>query len=724
MKKITFIVALLCSISAFSTRYLVQNNGTTLWNGNATGTIVTLGSGQTLNTWYSANSATFVAGTDEIWLATGTYVTDGTLTLKNGVNLYGGFAGTEATAADRAKGTNVWSFTYPTTIDGNNANRKGIVTGTGTTTTYIDGITVTKFNITGAAANVTGVGVQINANWIMQNCIVTANTFTNSGAIQCRGAGVYVKGGQLLNSNIINNSATKGTGTGSTYGGGVAFSYNASPVTTVKGCTLESNTSTVTGGGMAILDGTGGTIEDCIFKFNNSAAGSGGGIGTSSAASANGTLSIKNCQFIENTAATGNGGGVSLDLSITSPASTTFDGCLFSGNTALTQGGGLNANTGIYAAIKNCIFRDNKNTTTANGSNATSALYYGAATGTTVSNCVFVNNSTTTNTSGNNTIKFYNDNNNLYNCTIANNANPGGYALAFNGKIGNMTNCLFWGNTGAGLLQGIATNVATTYNATDNFDIFGKTYSNNIKTLTVSPNNTFTNPTGFAGVSTDATTKSAVAAADWSLKLGCPAINAGTDLSASPILLTTDILLTTRPQGSAYDMGAYELPYYNTTITFNAGGAVNSYATGAVDQQPKGTQLAFIITPSSGKGIQSILYNGTEVKSQLTNLLGSSVYYGGTYTAPAITGTSTLVVTFEIDPTTKLDEIHNDFKCFTNKRAIEISGLTKQENVMVYNIAGALVYNQFSTNSAVSIPVQKGVYLVRISDQVNKVIVK
>ncbi|MFZ4725850.1 MAG: hypothetical protein ACOYMD_10430, partial [Paludibacter sp.] len=132
------------------------------------GTIVTLGAAQTLNAWYSANSATLVAGTDEIWLATGVYITDGTITLKNGVNLYGGFAGSEATAADRSKGANAWNFKNSTTIDGNLGNRQGIITGVGTTATIIDGITVTKYAITGAAANVTGVGAVVNSNWTMQ----------------------------------------------------------------------------------------------------------------------------------------------------------------------------------------------------------------------------------------------------------------------------------------------------------------------------------------------------------------------------------------------------------------------------------------------------------------------------------------------------------------------------------------------------------------------------
>ncbi|MFZ4726464.1 MAG: choice-of-anchor Q domain-containing protein, partial [Paludibacter sp.] len=503
----------------------------------------------------------------------------GTITLKNGVSLYGGFAGTEAVLTDRLKGANAWNFTSSTTIDGNNANRKGIITGTGTTTSYIDGITVTKYKITGVAANVNGVGVVVNSYWIMQNCIVTANTLSSSGSYICKGAGVYIQGGQLLNSYINNNSVTRGSGAnGAVIAGGVAFVYNSSPVTTVKGCTIETNTS-LYGGGMAMIDGTGGVLEDCIFK-TNTATFAGGGLGSylANTTGANGSLSLKNCQFIDNTATT-NGGGATLDLSVTAPASTTIDGCIFSGNTTLAIGGGLNAK-GIFSSIKNSIFRDNKITTAANTSDAVSALYfYGSGTsgsvGTTLSNCIFVNNSTTTNSSGNNTIKFPNPGNNLYNCTIANNANPGGYALAYSGKVGIMTNCIFWGNTGAGPIQGVTTAVVATYNATDNVVINGAAGSgNNIKTLTTSPNNTFTSPTGFAGVSTDATTKSQVASADWSLKSGCPAINTGTDLSGSGV--TTDILGNARPTGiNAVDRGAYEGLFVSSTQNVS-GFATNS----------------------------------------------------------------------------------------------------------------------------------------------------
>ncbi|MEI6753247.1 MAG: choice-of-anchor Q domain-containing protein [Paludibacter sp.] len=554
MKKITLFVALLCSISAFSTRYLIETTGSRTWRAAGAGEVKV--SVPSFDYWYG--SATLNSG-DQIWIAGGTYLTGGTVTLKGGISIYGGFAGTETAITQRSQvtGGKLWEFTYPTIMDAANQNYQGFITSAITSPTYIDGITITKNSITDATANVTGVGITLLANWVMQNCIVKANTFTNSGLSQCRGAGVYVKGGQVLNSYIYNNSATKGTGTGSTYGGGVAFSYSETPVTTVKGCTIESNVSTVTGGGMALLDGTGGIIEDCIIKSNSSVAGGGGGIGVSNMTAVGSSLSIKNCQFIENTALAGNGGGATLSLSEIAPTTIAIESCSFIGNTSFTVGGALDIQTGTYSGIKNCIFRDNQNTTTLNGANATSALFCGT-TNLTVQNSVFTNNSTTANTSQNNTVLFIKAGCQLLNCTFANNANPGtlGYLLNFSGKVGDLTNCLIWGNTGQGGFKGFSSGVAATYNATDNYDIFGLTYSNNIKTLTVSPNNCFVNPTTFVGVPTDATTKAASAAANWQLLGNSPAVNAGTDLSA--IGITTDILGTSRPFGSAYDIGAYE----------------------------------------------------------------------------------------------------------------------------------------------------------------------
>ena len=189
--------------------------------------------------------------------------------------------------------------------------------------------------------------------------------------------------------------------------------------------------------------------------------------------------------------------------------------------------------------------------------------------------------------------------------------------------------------------------------------------------------------------------------------------------------VSTSATYTFSVSGTRTLVANFELiPVYNTTITFNSGGTVNSYNSGDIDSEPLGMQLVFIITPNAGMGINSILYNGTEVKTQLTNLLGSRAYYGGTYTAPALTGTSTLVVTFEADPTTSVEKVQNDFQISSLNKSIEIKGATLGEYLSVYSVAGSKLTSKRINSASLSIPLSQGVYIVKIGDCVKKVIVK
>ena len=166
------------------------------------------------------------------------------------------------------------------------------------------------------------------------------------------------------------------------------------------------------------------------------------------------------------------------------------------------------------------------------------------------------------------------------------------------------------------------------------------------------------------------------------------------------------------------------IPVYNTTITFNAGGTVNSYTSGDIDSSPQGAQLVFVITPNTGMGINSILYNGTEVKTQLTNLIGATAYYGGTYTAPALTGAATLVVTFEVDPTTSVENVRNDFQISSMNKSIEIKGANFGDELSVYNFTGSKLRSERINSSTMLIALSQGVYIVKIADCVKKVLVK
>ncbi|MEI8204643.1 MAG: choice-of-anchor Q domain-containing protein, partial [Bacteroidota bacterium] len=731
MKKLTLLVALLCSISAFSaTTYLVELGnglaGSASWTRAAGANEVKInlttitGGPKTFNSWINAAG---LAANDQVWMAAGTYTINSATYPPANVSIFGGFAGTETATSQRTPGTsgNPWDFTNSSIIDGTGATQTaGIKSNpSSTSTTYFDGLVIQNFaTVNSAASSLNAQPVELYTNTVMQNCIIKNNTSTSTNASGLiYGCAVLISGGQLKYSSLNNNSVIKGTGgsTGNLMGGAVIYFGNATSA--IIGCTFESN-SAPNGGGAVYMatNGTnygGGTIQDCIFKTNTT-SGFGGAIGSNCATATSVPLYITNCQFIENTSLA-HGGAMNILMNI---SSINISGCSFIGNSSGDSAGngggaifvsGSTSQAAFTQPIKNCIFRDNKITNTG-GEGA--AIHIKKAL--TLQNCIFSNNTATANKYA---VTFNVAGCNMYNCTVANNSTSGtGAAVGTLVSTTTLTNNVFYGNAIANI--GGAGAVTATYNATDGTAITG---TGNINTLTSS--NTFVNPTVLVGAASTVGDKALSAAADWRLKWNAPAVNVGSDLSAS---FTTDFTGTvSRPQGGSFDMGAYELPYYNTTVTFNAGGTVNNLTNGAVSSNPKGQDnMAYIITPNHGMGIQSILYNGTDVKTQLTNLLGSSVNYGGTYTAPALSGTSTLAITFEIDPTTSISELSNKFICYVSNQHIELKNINKGDNITIYNITGSLISQQNAIANEISISLSKGIYLVKVTDQINKVIVQ
>jgi len=572
MRKITLVIALLYSISAFPTRYLVQGTGTNTWRTAGTGEVnVTLTT--TLKAWYEGQA--MLAG-DEVWLAAGTYNVIAAITMKADVSLYGSFAGNELTTAERSKisGGNPWDFTSQTILDGNSTNTQGLLTTISVNSTYFDGLKITNFHKLPGTAATYGVGASLLKNCIMQNCIVSNNSFigVSGNANGCNGAGVSIKDGHLLNSYIHHNECSKGTGAAAASAGGIILwgsiaSATVPIISVVKGCTIESNTA-VSGGGLLIGEDwgtrhTGGIIEDCIFKSNTATAGNGGGF-HSAGYSRSADLTIKNCQFIENRATSGSptsgfGAGAHVHQA---GATVKIEGCSFIGNIASPPtngfsdgGGGLHCADGIFSPIKNCIFRDNKISSTANGSAISCKKQI------TLQNCVIANN---TSVAANfSTIVFQIAGSKLLNSTIAQNVTSGtGRAVEFIGRAVEVSNCIFWGNSMNTSSNFNAFDLITgSNNAFDTKDPVISKFTGCITSLTSS--NTFLSPTTFKGVPTDDTQKAASVAANWQLQKSAPAVDAGTNLTASGI--TTDLLGAARPTGMAYDMGAYECANVSAT---------------------------------------------------------------------------------------------------------------------------------------------------------------
>ncbi|MDD3491228.1 MAG: T9SS type A sorting domain-containing protein [Paludibacter sp.] len=594
MKKITLLLALslMCSFSAFATRYLVQSgaSGAATWRAAGEGeTLVDLTvAGKTLNAWLTATTFT---NADEIWVIKGTYVFSAVYAFPTaGLDVYGGFIGTETTLTERSKGTDPWTFTNETILEGNNNTVQIFTPGGARVNTIIDGLTINKAGVAGGAA-------------------------------------------------IVGRD-------------GMTFQY----------CKFTNNISTGNGG--ALLLNGGGNVNSCYF--GNNKGNSGGALHCGTAAGL--TSGITNCIFENNQAAGG----------------------------ANNLGGALRSQAAGTLNIDNCIFRNND--AVANGS-AIHIQLAAATNFTTLSNCLIYGNTTKA--------AVYMLGGTMNNCTVANNP-EGGVYVASATIPSKIYNSVFWGpDTKSGGISSPASNSVaviqnTAYTSIQSANFTGTSNTNNI--LLDFENTGSTEGSFYAGFADPLNN-------NYSLTYQSALLNNGQTIAS----VTTDLTGLARPQGAAYDIGAYELAYYNLTVTFNEGGTVNELTSGVVLSEPKGKAIAFTITPASGKSVKSVLYNNAEVKTELVE---------GVYTTPALTANSTLAVEFEDNLSTGINTEKQSFLCFSNGNQIEVQGLNAGEKVELYNVTGARMAVSNAENSKVSFNTGKGIYIVKVSDKVQKVVVR
>jgi predicted outer membrane repeat protein len=259
----------------------------------------------------------------EIWVAYGWYLPtqnsdrSASFHLKNGVKIYGGFLGYEASLDQRVKGL------VPSTLSGDigtilvsDDNSYHVVDGSGTdTSALLDGFTISD----GAASDYAGGMLLLNGSPTLVDITFTNNRVTGpasrgagaglynqggspslrdvafeqnsvSGVDVAQGGGMYSQGGspKLINVSFRENTADSGFGGGlyiqdgnpslfnllfesnhATQGGGI---YNSNVNTSLINPTLSKN-SAVQGGGMYNESGT-LQISNAIFWANTSAQGS------------------------------------------------------------------------------------------------------------------------------------------------------------------------------------------------------------------------------------------------------------------------------------------------------------------------------------------------------------------------------------------------------------------------------------------------------------------
>ncbi|MCQ2302074.1 MAG: right-handed parallel beta-helix repeat-containing protein, partial [Bacteroidales bacterium] len=197
------------------------------------------------------NESVYFTTKPDIWVAAGTYY--GNFVMTEGVDVIGGFNGTETSARMANPETNV------TILDGQNNGRVLTQSEYFETSTTWSGFTIQH----GKFAQGNGAGVYLEGNAELRDCKIINNVIVNESEYEeYRGVGLYMDGGIVTNCLIKNN-----IGTGLIDGGGLFVSYGE-----VMNCRIEGNQAAY-GGGCYNNDGT---MINCII-VNNTATGNGGG---------------------------------------------------------------------------------------------------------------------------------------------------------------------------------------------------------------------------------------------------------------------------------------------------------------------------------------------------------------------------------------------------------------------------------------------------------------
>ncbi|MBT8484893.1 MAG: right-handed parallel beta-helix repeat-containing protein, partial [Phycisphaerae bacterium] len=265
---------------------------------------------------------------DEIWVTGGGY---GNVSLRGGIDVYGGFTGEEVERDERD-----WLANETTVGSVLATNETGTVRLDGFTTDHVTmsfaDLELRNCHIAPSAPHELGAGLHAEdgGTLLLSECTVTDGEAEIGGALYVRDLSVV----RLLDSTFIGNRATVGIG-------GVGI-FRAETIE-IAGCSFIDNDGGSSSGGLATGNGNAvQVIRDCRFIANRAEANA-GGFGTSY-----GGL-IVNCVFSRNSAEVGGGFIAASDEPIE------MVNCSFSNN----AGDGLCLNLGTSVSVANSVFWGN-----------------------------------------------------------------------------------------------------------------------------------------------------------------------------------------------------------------------------------------------------------------------------------------------------------------------------------------------------------------------------
>ncbi len=619
------------------------------------------GNGSSWATAYTnLQDALAVASTGtEIWIAKGVYYPDvgigqtdnvvtATFTLKDGIAIYGGFAGTETLRTERDWTTNLTVLsgdlqqndtTNPTTIVGTNAYH--VVYGTNVTQfTVLDGVSITAGNANGDSyyLNDRGGGMS-NSN--TSNPTLNNVTFRDNSASLC--GGMYNDtSNPTLNNVIFSGNRAKWAG-----GGGMCNHYSSR--STLNNVIFSGNSAYNGAGGMSNNNGN-PTLNNVTFNGNSTRT-NGGGMGNSN----NSNPTLNNVTFSGNSANAG-GGMSNFD------SSPTLNNVTFSGDSA-SDGGGMYNDTS-NPTLTNVAFSDNTASDSFGGGGGMSNF----TSNPTLTNVTFRGNNTASNGGG---IFNRTSNPTLTNVTISGNAASNGGGIFNYSGTPTLTNVTISGNTASNGSGGGIYNKNNSSSTIQNSILWGNAASVGADLFDAGAASTVNyslvggGHAGTGNLSTDPlfrapidATSAPTTTGDYRLQAASPAINAG-DSTANTTL--TDLDGNPRISGSNVDMGAYEYgpvvrsivradpnPTNAATVSFTV--TFNMAVTG-VDTSD------FMFTKTSGQNLAST--HDASVRSSAT---------------PTTTWTITITPTNLITGTIRLDLVDDDSIVNTDTPPMPLGG--------------------------------------------------
>lgn len=476
-------------------------------------------------------------------------------------------------------------------------------------------------------------------------------------------------------------------------------------------------------------------FQNCILR-NNSATGGGGG-----AHMTGGT--IRHCLIENNSQVTNANGGGGIFTNSNSGFSSYIENCVIRGNSSTIRGAGIGIQGSAMIYVSNLEIYNNisiDGTTLKSG-----AGIYSNSSNNRVINCLIYNN-----TGG--SVVYFNGGN-LYNNTIV--KNVGGVYLA--GNIVNAANNIVWGcatdvtGTTPTSISGVANTTWSiknngTYIAIptdkgwdidENIQFSSNTSNGDVSEPlpgTVGSGPKFEKVSSFIGVSLNEDQQANLDSVNWSLNTSSPCVDAGMVVES----VIEDFAGYNRPQGfpvetASFDIGAYELPYF--LVLAGEAETANGYVYSAMGEllpenftygYAKGSLFELYFEPKAGYKIDKAYYivsndGGLTFKGEQVDFT-NQIDQDGFWSTHIQTAFKVQVDWVSLTSVKKLDD--SSIQCFGTENGIQINGVSNGDLIRVYNISGMLVNKISAHEGQTFVAVPKGMYIVRLAQGVQKVLVK